>query len=404
MIKKLNTWLYKKDSNEKIRKWKVVVEKDEFHTEQGLDTEEAKITVNKPTKCFSKNTGKANETSGEEQAVKEAEAKFDKKSKQGYFLNKADVDQAFEKPMLADKYLKRYEAGKIVFPIAIEPKLNGIRALYRERGKMVSRENESFHCVPTIIKTLDDLFPEGVWLDGEFYNYELRKDLNQMAELVSVQRSAPSELDLLNSKELVEYHVYDGYNFKDPDTGKKITKDTPMEDRRAAVINLVTRCRAASDNTKAFKVVPVVHKTAHSHNDVMDYLEALVADYQEGVIVRELQGAYENKRSTNLLKLKNFEEAEFQVLKVEEGKGNWAGYVKRVVCELPPDLLKIARVKRPKHDGTFASNIKGNQQFLKKLWNDQTLIVGKRVTIRYQNLSEFGVPQIPYIVAIRDYE
>jgi len=348
-----------------------------------------------------KNLGKANETTPEDQAIKEAEAKYDKKLKESYFENKEDIDKGFKEPMLAKKFLDR--KNKIEYPVAVECKLNGVRALYRERGKMVSRKNEEFHTVPHIIEHLDELMPKGIQLDGEFFNNESREHLNRITKLVSVARTNPTTEELLASEKIVQYHIYDAYNFKEPVTGKLIKATTPFVERRAALVALLSHL-AATTTLDIETIVPVVYKTAQSFDDVLDYLDDMVEQKHEGAIIRILDGEYEHKRSSNLLKLKNFEDAEFEVVRAEQGKGNWEGYVKRVVCKLPPDLAVIAAKHYKDHDGTFASNIEGNQVYLKDLWENPEKIVGKTVTIRYQNLSEYGIPQIPYITAIRDYE
>lgn len=399
MSKKINKWLYKRGTKGKVRKWRVVVNADQFHTEQGLDEPGAKLTVNNPTTCKGKNLGKANETTPEDQAVKEAEAKYDKKLKESYFENKDNIDKGFKEPMLAKKFLDRKD--KVEYPVAVECKLNGVRALYRERGKMVSRKNEEFHCVPHIIKLLDEYMPKGIQLDGEFFNDESREHLNRITKLVSVARTSPTPEELDASEKIVEYHVYDGYDFKDPTTRKLIKSTTPFSERRSALVSLL---ETAFNDYDSPKVVPVVYKTAHRFEDVLDYLDNMIDQKHEGAIIRVLGGEYEHKRSSNLLKLKNFEDAEFEVVRVEQGKGNWEGYVKRVVCQLPPELAEKAAKHYKNHDGTFASNIEGNQTYLKDLWENPGKIVGKTVTIRYQNLSEYGIPQIPYVTAIRDYE
>ena len=66
--------LYKKDTTGKIRQWTIIAEDNQFWTEQG--TVGGKIVVNKPTITFPKNLGKVNETSGEQQALAEAKAKW----------------------------------------------------------------------------------------------------------------------------------------------------------------------------------------------------------------------------------------------------------------------------------------------------------------------------------------
>ena len=402
MSKKLNKWLFKKDTKGKIRKWRVNAKNGEYWTEGGLDEPDGAITVTKATPCFGKNIGKANETSPEDQAIKEAEARYDKKVKEGYCEDRSKVDKVFKPPMLAQKFSDRYQKGKINFPIAGEVKLNGVRALYRERGKMVSRKNERFHTIPHIVSELDHFFPEGIHLDGELFNQESRENLNRITKLVSVARTKPSADDLSESEKLVQYHVYDAYNFRDELTRKKITPETPFIERRKAFLDLMSRRSMSMGKPKY--IFPVRHKLLHTINDVFDMLDKLVEEKQEGLILREINGTYEHKRSFNLLKLKNFEEDEFIVSKVEQGKGDWTGHVKRVICQLHGEMLKTARKHDPKHSGFFASNIEGNREYLRSLWKNPGNIVGKKVTVKYQNLSEYGIPQIPWVVAVRDYE
>ena len=75
--------LYKKDTTGKIRQWSVIADGDKFWTEQGVIG--GKIVINKPTITSSKNTGRSNETTAEEQALAEAKAKWDKKKSGEYF-------------------------------------------------------------------------------------------------------------------------------------------------------------------------------------------------------------------------------------------------------------------------------------------------------------------------------
>jgi hypothetical protein len=39
-----------------------------------------------------------------------------------------------------------------------------------------------------------------------------------------------------------------------------------------------------------------------------------------------------------------------------------------------------------------------------KFWNDPTCVVGKKVTIKFQELSSVGIPINPRFVCVRDYE
>ena len=56
------------------------------------------------------------------------------------------------------------------------------------------------------------------------------------------------------------------------------------------------------------------------------------------------------------MKRKEFLSDEFKVIRTEQGQGNWAGYVKRFILELP--------------DGTqFGAGVRGNQETMKTLYD-----------------------------------
>jgi DNA ligase-1 len=109
-----------------------------------------------------------------------------------------------------------------------------------------------------------------------------------------------------------------------------------------------------------------------------EYLE----DGYEGQMIR-LNAPYENKRSKYLLKRKEFLTDEFPVVGMEEGKGNWAGYIKRFILELP--------------DGrTFGAGVRGTQEVMKQLLeSDET---PTWATLRYFTPTPDGVPRFPVVV------
>ena len=94
--------LYKRDTTGKIRQWTVIAEDNKFWSQQGAIG--GKIVVNKPTIASPKNVGRSNETTAEEQAVAEAQAKWKKKKSGEYFesIKAAQGEKRYFKPMLAD--------------------------------------------------------------------------------------------------------------------------------------------------------------------------------------------------------------------------------------------------------------------------------------------------------------
>ena len=124
-------------STGKVKNWfaKVVEDKSSFYiiTESwtvNKSGEESKHLVSAPVLVKGKNVGKKNETTDKEQAIFDMGVKKRKKLDEGY--SDGDVvlekDRDFILPMLAHKF---HERGKdIKFPVALQPKLNGMRCLY----------------------------------------------------------------------------------------------------------------------------------------------------------------------------------------------------------------------------------------------------------------------------------
>ena len=104
-------------------------------------------------------------------------------------------------------------------------------------------------------------------------------------------------------------------------------------------------------------------------------------DGYEGQMIRN-NAAYENKRSKNLLKRKEFITEEFDVVEVLEGSGNWAGYAKHFVLT----------------DGTetFKSGVRGNQETLKALLEQEEKPTW--VTCRFFERSVDYIPRFPVVI------
>lgn len=159
--------IYKKDSKGKIRQLTVFAINDTMIQESGVVG--GKLTE-RVRQCSPKNIGKSNETTGEEQAKLEAEAKIVAKLKEGYFetIEEAENEEVIL-PMLAKEYHK--EKHKVDWSTAyVQPKLDGMRCLDTPNGK-ISRKNTPIKTMDHIVvKRHDDLT---VITDGELYAHGL---------------------------------------------------------------------------------------------------------------------------------------------------------------------------------------------------------------------------------------
>lgn len=359
--------LYSRTSTGAIQTWRIEVFKNEYRTITGqLD---GKQVISEWTVCSGKNIGRSNETSAEEQAVKDAKSIWDKKKKsKGYWEDIKMVDgSTFVEPMLAKKFVDRL--SKVKYPVMVDRKYNGMRDIIIASGQY-TRNGEEIHSAPHIHEALNnkDIFstyPEIV-IDGELYNHEYRYSLNEFISLVRKTKNITAE-DISKSEQLVKYYVYDGYNFIDS-VGRQITQDTPCSIRRVALKELL-------QNVPYIRVVDFMW--ADSEADVWKIYEEYVADGYEGAMVRA-DAKYENKRSNNLLKLKPVDSDEGVILDVNEGSGNWSGIAKTVELNWGG--------KR------FKASFKGSQDEGRKFLKNKYIWLGKTVTFTYNGLTGLGIP------------
>jgi ATP-dependent DNA ligase len=129
-------------------------------------------------------------------------------------------------------------------------------------------------------------------------------------------------------------------------------------------------------------LVPLSIASNENHIEIL--LNTWLEHGYEGQMLRVPHSSYEGKRSKNLIKHKEFEDGEFEIDSIEEGKGNWAGYAKSVVIKLK--------------DGTKqSSGVRGSQEFLKDILAHADEYT--HVTVRFQNKTEDGKLRFPVVVA-----
>lgn len=361
--------IYSKTSTGATQQWEIIVEGNSFYVKEGLVG--GKLTENKPTIVTGKNTGKANETSDEEQAYKEAKSKWDKKVEKGYHedINDIDNESAYVEPMLAHKYNDRKD--KVVFPVILQRKYNGGR-LVASKGGCYTRNGKKYESCPHISELLKPLFdkhPKWV-VDGEIYTHD--KPFEKIMSLV--RKTKPTKEDLEESKKVIQFHIYDGV----------------VDDKTLGYIDrfelIKSEIQKLVGKTKSLAFVESV--VGNSHEDIENYHNQFVKEGFEGIMIRIADSPYENKRSVNLLKFKKFIDAEFEIVDIVEGLGNRSGMAGAIMI-------------KTKDGKVFNSGIKGGEDYYRELLKNKKKLIGKLATIRYQNLSDKEkVPIFPVCVDV----
>ena len=395
MIEKLQT-LYKIDSQGRLREWTMNVDGNKFYAIKGLV--EGKKTQDKPTIATPKNVGRSNETTATAQARFEAQAKWQKKIDSGYAVSEEDAKvKKFFEPMLALSYDDR--KNEIVYPVYAQPKLDGIRCIVRQENDEIvgrTRNGKIIECIPHILDSLKGFFmayPKAI-LDGELYNHEYKEDFNKITSLVRKQKPVRSakETDkafakkeakwqesLIESADKIQYWVYDMPKLNDV-INEKTLFDFRMTELKDKLI------------TRKDCIVIVETNEVYSEGNLDNLYGQYLEQGYEGQMIRNDVGYDANKRSKNLLKRKDFMDAEYKVIDIDEGNGNRSGTAKHLVCYCE------------KTNQQFNSNIKGSFDYLKEIYDNRKEYIGKFATIKFFQLTPDGIPRFPYAIAFRDYE
>lgn len=350
--------LYANASNGKIKIWQIEANNDLMIIRNGyIDGKTAVQTK----KIKGKNIGRSNETSDIEQCILECKAKYQKKLDEQYTPNKNNIkeyeDQKVLLPMLALDYHKRKH--DILFPCYIQPKLNGVRCIY-QNNKFMSRKGKEYTTLQHLESELKEL--EIKITDGEIY----RKDMSLQEIIRRVKKDRGLKTDEL------EYWIYDQIN---EDIFEKRNKDI-----LAKHLHSVPK-----------KIVYVSTILVKSEKEIKGWHDKWVLEGFEGVIVRNVNGLYKVKhRSKDLQKFKMFKDSEYEIVGAHEGSG--------------PDAGTVVFEVKTKKEQVFSVRPKGTREIRTEWMNDINNIIGKKLTVRYQNLSEDGIPIFPVGIAIRDYE
>ena len=363
--------LYCKSKTGKTQVWNIQVIGSTIRVSYGY--QDGAVTVNEKTITAGKNIGKKNETTPEQQATSEARSTWDKKKTGGYAesLDDAHVPGVADAaavaaheailPMLAHDYHKR---GKdIKFPCFVQPKLDGVRCIFKN-GVLTSRQGKVFPNMEHITQDLKDV---DLVLDGELYSNTL--NFQQFVGLVRKKKHNDAEKQLLRQ---VKFHVYDCVN------------DKPFSERTESINNLFSKHMYAFSE-------PLLTEECKNKEDLKKFHDKYVAEGKEGLIIRNKDGLYQlAARSKDLQKYKEFEDAEFKVTGFTDGEGLEKGLV-IWVCETSAGK-------------SFHVRPRGTHEARAEIFNEAKDYVGKSLTVRYQELTEEGIPRFPVGIAFRDYE
>ena len=314
----------------------------------------SEIQWSKPYEVIVKNAGRSNEVLPQQQALLEIERDYQKQLDRGYALV-GEEPNVLPQAMKAVRYSE--QKHRVTYPAFMQPKLNGQR-MQRLPELAWSRGNKEIlkECVAHIQTELLHL-PPGLPLDGELMlpdNQLLQKTMTAIKEF---------------KPELTPSLIYWVYDLADP--------NRPFSERYRSLRELLPQ------DLPHVKLVPTI--TIQKPEEVTAHHQAWVKAGFEGSMVRFDYGGYEpGHRSVQLQKIKDYQDSEFEVLDIIQGKGRDLGAA-IFVCKATDTKTFTCVPECADH---------GGMQHRRELYANRADILAKRVylTVRYQELSAAGIP------------
>ena len=344
--------LYKKDSKGKLRLLDINVEGSTIVQVSGLINGKATESV---SQCEGKNIGRSNETSPKQQALIEAQAKYTKKLKEGYFKTQQEaIDEVVILPMLAKVFEK--EEKKVTYPCYAQPKLDGMRGLGDcQNGTLTSRSGNKIETLSHITSQFPYL---GVILDGELYAHG--ETFQENMRMIKKYRPGKTEN--------VKYHVYD------------LVIDKPFHERYRILSEICLK-------NPSLELVPT--KTINSKEELMNFHAYNISMGYEGTIVRHGDDGYKlNGRSSSLLKLKDFEDMTLTLMDV-------------IPSEKRPTHGKPIFFWEGAENNRLGAGISLSHAEAEDLLANKHLHIGKACELRFFEYSDTGVPRHPVMYGFR---
>lgn len=400
--------LYARTKNGNVKWYEIIVVHDKKHSE--ICTKKAskiggkaQIDIEKITSGV--NVGKANETTIAQQALAEAMSLFNRLKDKGYKtlsdLGVTIKDRGYVaggvryktiteavlsvcehntdasgrmKPMLASGYNEAW----VKFPCTMQPKYNGVRCLVERTEKEViltSRNGKRYFIKRVEAFYMKKLKP-GQKTDGELYSLELT--FQEIISAVKRQNEVHPEQDKI-------FHVV----YDIPTDGDWFARNKAIKALKLKMLekgNTHPVVESPSFSCPDLSEVPALHKK----------IVALGYGGEErGSIIRNSCGLYEfGNRSHNLIKHKEMMDAEFVVVDVMQATGRDKGTAV-FVCKAP---------KAKTETKLFNIRPEGDRELRARYYKERKKLIGKKLTVRFQNYSDAGIPIFPVGVAIRDYE
>lgn len=269
------------------------------------------------------------------------------------------------KPLLAQTYTPK----RFTTPCYVQPKLNGVRAIFLN-GRFYSRDGHEWRPeILTHLTTSLQQVPKGVALDGELYVHGW--SLQRINAAIAVKRIAPTD-----DTRHVQFHVFD-----------LVDHNLSFEERWGQAWDLVEQHKSGClTQQDSIQIVPV--QSCNLLGTVEHYFNVYTCNGYEGAMIRVGKAGYptpgngadQDNRSWQLLKRKGWLDGEYKCVDVVRGTGQHEDRMGAL-------MLQLDGTNKTFQVGTGFSVAERDQY-----WNNPDEVIGSIVKIKYRFLSNDGIP------------
>lgn len=233
-----------------------------------------------------------------------------------------------------------------------------------------------------ISKELENIMTDGDILDGELYAHG--EEFNSFTGAIRANKNLNPEIT-----KKIKYHIY----------------DFPKINNLTEGMGYDCRCVEFKKLRIYQPLIAVDTLKVSTFEEALAFYKHNIEQGYEGIMFRNINMPYEQKRSYSLLKYKEFIDDEFIIVSGAEGRGKLAGHIGSFICKIEPNRvlndLGGKTFKFGDTEGIVSAKMEGKTEYLKYLFNHPEDYIGKPLTIKYQNLSKDGIPRFPVGKTIR---
>jgi ATP-dependent DNA ligase len=386
--------LYKHDVSGTIRYWQIgfIIDYDKKGGVIDINYGVVEgVNINNQTRVVLNNSKRTLK----EQALLETRSRYKEKFREGY-RPAGQVDEEMSskiKPMLANVWLPSQKKDKMVrenqkiqptmkpakFPCLCQPKIDGIRCLSSigsgSKVRLRSRDNKEFSFLDELREEMLSLFvylPSNCSIDGELYVHGVGFNTVQSMVMGSVNRHPDNDK--------IGYCMFDLIVSDNPDMIYK--------DRMTILIKALQRYLETLEDPDESRFSIVMGTVVLNEEQALICFESYMMEGYEGIMLRAIDKPYVHNRTASLLKYKSFQDEEVEVIGIKEASGTEAGTALFIVRDI--------------RDNEFVIRMRGTMIERRYWFNHPNEVIGKQVTMRYQELTEDGLPRFPVGISFRE--